>query len=146
MKHKVLAVILVLTVISWAQTVTPTPQSSAPVAKCACCDKASADAKDAHAFCARHGDHHADAKEMASCCNGKEGASCCGKDAKSCIKDGKNSCSDCGKDKTAKVCCGSNCKKGCEDGTCCGSNKVEKGESRGCCDHNLRSQLDPSHN
>jgi hypothetical protein len=145
MKHKVLALILALSVISWAQTAAPTPQTSAPAAKCACCDKAaSADAKDAHACCARHGDHHADAKEMASCCNGKEGASCRGKDAKSCMKAGKNTCSDCDKDKTAKACCGSNCKKACADGTCCSSNKVEKAESN-CCDRIL-SQLDLSHN
>ncbi len=144
MKHKVLALILALTVISWAQTATPTAPSNAPASKCACCEKAaSADAKDAQACCARHAGHQADAKEMASCCNGKEGASCCGKDAKACMNKGKNSCSDCGKDKTAKACCGSNCEKGCKDGTCHGAKKVEQA-AVSCCNHNLNAQSDPT--
>ena len=134
MKYKMLALILALTVISWAQTATPstpsTPQqSTAPdKAKCPCCDKmASSDAKDAHAACMRKHD----GKEMASCCSGKDAKSCCGgKDAKSCMKDDKTAAScckgSCGKekDKTASCCdrkAGKECGKGC-----CGANKSEK--------------------
>lgn len=138
MKYKLLALILTMTVVSWTQTATQsTPsapqQSTAPdKAKCPCCEKmASADAKDAHACCARHGDHKADAKGMASCCTGKDGATCCGgKDAKSCMKAGKDKCcADCDKGKTAKACCNSNCEKDCANGKCGGTKKIEKAES-----------------
>ena len=126
MKHKMLALILALTVVSWAQTATQTApaapqQSTAPVekGKCACCDKmASADSKDAMS-CSRHAEHAKHGKEMASCCAGKDGKSCCGgKDTKSCMKGDKNAascCKDgCGKDKTASACCGGkDCKEGC---------------------------------
>jgi hypothetical protein len=131
MKHKLLALLLALTVMSWAQTATqssPAPeQSTSDKAKGACCDKCAADSKDGHAACMRHG--HGDAKEMASCCDAKEGASCCGgKDAKSCMKDDKTSascCKDgCGKGKTAS-CCDRKAVKTCGKG-CCGSNKSEK--------------------
>jgi len=154
MKYKLLALILTVTVVSWTQTATQstpsTPQqSTAPdKAKCACCEKlASADAKDAHACGARHGDHQADAKEMASCCSGKDGVACCGgKDAKSCMKAGRDKCcSDCDKSKTAKACCGSDCQKQCKGGKCCGAKKVETAESD-CCDRNLSSQIDSSQN
>lgn len=130
MKHKLLTLILALTVASWAQTATQTApaQNAAPEkAKCACCDKsASADAKDAGMKCMRHG-KDADGKETASCCAGKdkEKMSCCGgKDAKSCMKDMKDKnascCKDgCGKEKMASGCCGGNCGKGC-----CGSEKA----------------------
>ena len=102
MKCKLIAVVLALTVMSWAQTATQaapstTPQQSTAPAdkdKCPCCEKmASADAKDAHSCCAHHdmkaGDMKAgDMKGMASCC--KDKASCCdGKDAKSCMRAGK---------------------------------------------------------
>ena len=132
MKHKIFALILALTVISWAQTATQ-PAPSAPTqgtpgkAKCAGCDKMAADSKDGHASCMRHG--KGDAQDMASCCAGKEGKSCCGgKNAKSCMKDDKTAsscCKDgCSKDKMASCCdrkSGKECGKGC-----CGSNKSEK--------------------
>ncbi len=136
MKHKVFALILALTVVSWAQTATPTTpavpqQNTAPdKAKCACCDRmATSDSKDGHASCMRQHDHAADGKEMASCCAGKDAKSCCnGKDAKSCMKDDKNMAScckeGCGKDKTASCCdrkAGKECGKGC-----CGSSKGDK--------------------
>ena len=134
MKHRMLALMLALTVVSWAQTATQTPpstpqQGAAPEkGKAACCDKmASSDSKDAHAACMRKHD----GKKMASCCAGKDEKSCCGgKDAKSCMKDDKTAagcCKDgCGKekDKTAPCCdrkAGKDCGKGC-----CGSNKSEK--------------------
>ena len=131
MKHTIFALILALTVMSWAQTGSQ-PAPSAPTqggtekANCACCDKMAMDAKDGHTACKRHG--KGDAKDMASCCNGKEGKSCCGgKDAMSCVKDEKASascCKDgCGKDKGAS-CCDRKAAKGCGKG-CCGS-KSEK--------------------
>jgi len=129
MKHKLIALILALTVVSWAQTATQTTpstpqQSSAPAekGKCPCCDKmASADTKDAHAFCDHHMKHTGDGKEMAGCCSDKDkdAKSCCGgSDAKSCMKGDKDKsacCGDsCGKDKTADKCCGGkDCEKGC---------------------------------
>lgn len=150
MKYRMPALIFALAVMSWAQTATPAapsdPQSGTPAAKCACCEKmVSSDAKGAPSCSARHGDHKADGKAMASCCTGKHGAPCCGgKDAKSSMKAGKDKCcSDNGR--TAKACSSSNCEKECKDGKCCGARKVEKAES-GCCDRNLRSQIDPSHN
>lgn len=129
MRHKMFALILALTVMSWAQTATPNPPSSPgkapPAAKCACCEKmASADAKGAPACCAHHADAKADSKEMASCCNGKDSASCCGgKDAKACMQGDKMADSCC-KGKGGVKCdrkAGKECGKGC-----CGSNKSEK--------------------
>src|SRR5579862_6089918 len=119
MKSKIFALILALTVVSWAQTSSQaapsdSTQSSAPEkTKTSCCDKMNANG----ASCPRHGKR--DAKDMASCCGGKEMKSCCGdKDAKSCMKDDKTAagcCKDgCGKDKAAKACCGDKeCGKGC---------------------------------
>jgi hypothetical protein len=136
MKHKMIALILALTVVSWAQTVTQTTastpqQSSAPAEKGKCCDKMAADSKDAPASCAdhmKHMKHGGDGKEMAGCCSGKDkdAKSCCvGSDAKSCMKGDKDKsacCGEsCGKDKTAATCCGS---KECEKGCC--SKKSEK--------------------
>src|SRR4029077_15853675 len=119
MKYKMLALIVALTVISWAQTETQTApatpqQSTAPadMAKCACCDKmAAGDMKDMKSCCTHH---HMQAKdgqstEMASCCGGKDAKSCMRKSkdktAASCCKEG---CSKegCGKEKTAADCCG----------------------------------------
>ena len=132
MKHKLFALILALTVVSWAQTATQTAPSapegapSTEKAKCACCDKMSADTKGGHMSCMRH--KHGDAKDMAFCCAGKDGASCCGKDAKSCMKDDKtmaSCCKDgCGKDKMAS-CCDRKAAKQCGK-RCCGGNKSEK--------------------
>ena len=80
MKCKMLALILMLTVVSWTQTATQsTPPSDQPSgtsdkAKCACCDKmAKSDSKDAHAACMRKHD----GKEMASCCTGKDDKESC---------------------------------------------------------------------
>ena len=132
-----IALILVLTVVSWAQTVTQTtpstPQeSSAPADKGKCCDQMAADSEDAPASCAHHMQHTGDGKEMAGCCSGKhkDAKSCCvGSDAKSCMtgdKDKSAGCGEsCGKDKTAATCCGS---KDCEKGCC--SRKAEKAVSR----------------
>lgn len=119
MKHKMLALILALTVVSWAQEATQTapatPQQSTEKAKCACCDKtASADAK---GECCAHHDHAMGSGEKdAMSCSRKDGKSCCGgKDAQSCMKGDKGAscCKDCGKDKTASSCCGGKCEKDC---------------------------------
>jgi len=141
MKHKLIALILALTVVSWAQTATQsTPsapqQGSAPTekGKCPCCNKmaaVAADAKDAHASCANHMKHSGDGKEMAGCCSDKDkdAKSCCaGSEAKSRMKgdEDKSACcgDSCGKDKTADKCCGG---KDCEKGCC--SKKTEKAAS-----------------
>jgi hypothetical protein len=133
MRNKLFALILALTVVSWAQTATqttpatPSQSTATEKAKGACCDKMAADSKDGHAACMRSS-KMSGGKEMASCCGGKDTASCCGKDAKSCMKDEKSAascCKDgCGKDKTASCCdrkAGKECGKGC-----CDSNKSEK--------------------
>ena len=129
MKHKLFALILALTVVSWAQTATQsTPSTSAPTtsdsSKCACCDKMAASSQDGHMSCMRQ--QHGDAKDTAA---GKNGVSCCGgKDAKSCMKGDKTAascCKDgCGKGNMA-TCCDRKAAKGCGKG-CCGSNKSEK--------------------
>lgn len=125
MRYKMLALILALTVISWAQTATPNssanPQAgtqSSEKAKCPCCDK-TANGKGTVA-CASHGKH---SKEMASCCAGKDGKCCGGEEAKACMKGDKNCCSDCMKDKTAS--CGPACEKQCKTGCCNREKKVE---------------------
>ena len=150
MKHKIIALILALTIVSWAQTATQnapaTPaQSTTPTekGKCPCCDKmAAGDTKDSSACCARHDHHSGDSKEMSSCCPGKDAKSCCGgSDAKSCMKNDKGNpacCADCGKDKTAAACCGGNCGKEGERGCCCGANKTEK-TARNCCEREHHS-------
>ena len=138
MKHKLLALLLALTVVSFAQTATQTvpsdPQTGASAEKkCACCNKsASADSKDGAMQCARM--KSADGKEM-SCCGGKDAKACMkgdkDKTTMSCCKDG------CGKDKTASATCGKECGKECKKG-CCSSDKTEKA-SAGCCKHEARS-------
>jgi hypothetical protein len=125
MKYKMLALILALTVVSWAQTATqstpstPEQNTTSEKAKCACCDKmAKSDSKDGHAACMRNHD----GKEMASCCSGKDAKSCCGKDAKSCMKGDKMV--DCCKGKDGMK-CDHTAGKGCGKG-CCGTQKSEK--------------------
>jgi len=157
MKYKMLALILALTVLSWAQTATPTtPQQStvpADKAKCPCCDMmAAADAKDAPTCCARHDMKSAmkdkDGKEMASCCAGKDAKATGGNDAMSCMKNDKDKtaascCKDgcskdsCGKDKTAAACCCGSCGKDGEKG-CCSGKKTEK-SAQSCCAKELHS-------
>ena len=134
MKPKLIALILALTVMSWAQSTTPAPtgQNSNPAkASCPCCEKmASADHKDM--ACSKHKDASAkDGKEM-SCCAGrdaKDAASCCsGKDAKSCSKGDKASASCCGTGKPGDghemACCA---KDGKDDANaCCSGKQCEK--------------------
>lgn len=132
MRYKTIALMLALTVATWAQTASPNPQTStAPEkTKCACCDKtANADGQS----CARHMAKSADGKPMASCCDEKNGKSCCGKDAQ-CMKEGKGCCSGASQDKTAESHCGSDCAKSC--GKACCSGETQKG-STSCC-HKMR--------
>src|ERR1039458_196939 len=107
MRHKLIALVLALTAVSWAQTATQTatstsPQNTAPSDAKACpgCNKmASADmqVKDGPACCMRPAKATTDGKEPA-CCAGKDKAACCsGKDAKSCKRNRA--------DKTAVSCC-----------------------------------------
>jgi hypothetical protein len=154
MNYQMLALILALTVVSWAQIANQnapsTPQQStvpADKAKCPCCDKMAADStKDAHACCAHHDMNGKDGKEMAS---GKDAMSCCsGKDAKSCMRTGKDKaaascCKDgcskdsCGKDKTAAACCGGSCGKDSKKG-CCSDKKSDK-TAKDCCPEEVHS-------
>jgi hypothetical protein len=138
MKYKMLALILALTVATWAQTTTQTApsapqQSTAPAdkEKCPCCDKmAVADSKDMKGCCAHHDMKAGDGKEAMSCMKGDKD-----KTAASCCKDG---CSkeSCGKDKTATACCGEECGK---DGKgCCSSMKKDK-TAKSCCKHEVQS-------
>jgi len=110
MKHKLIAILLALTIASWAQTATPnsTPspeQKAAPAdTKAGCCDKM-AEHADMHKgmACMRHPDASKTDKQdkqsvkgSPSCCAGKDAKnSCCaGKEGKSCSKGAKSSCCD----------------------------------------------------
>jgi hypothetical protein len=134
MKHNLIALILALTLVSWAQTATQvTPSSpqqgtSADAKACPCCNKsASAKTKDSQSCCAHHA-MSADSKEPA-CCAGKDKASCCdGKDGKSCERAGGN--------KTAATCCNAKkCDKNCEKGCCCSGKATEETASNCCARH-----------
>jgi hypothetical protein len=147
MKFKMLALILALTVASWAQTATPTTaptpqQSTEPADKAKSCDKmAPADAKSAAACCAHHDMNSMESKDQASCCGGKnapaKGTMSCmrnsdHKTAASCCKEGcgKDSCA---KEKTASACC-----NGKEGKGCCSGKKMEK-TAKTCCKEELHS-------
>src|ERR1019366_3589499 len=136
MKYKMIALILALTVVSWAQIANQnapsTPQQStvpADKAKCPCCDKMAADStKDAHACCAHHDMSGKDAKSCMRTGKDKAAASCC-KDG--CSKD------SCGKDKTAAACCGGSCGKDSKKG-CCSDKKSDK-TAKDCCPEEVHS-------
>jgi hypothetical protein len=119
MKYKLIAFVLALTAVSWAQTATQ-PEPSAPQqppaatekSACPCCEKvATAEAKDAHSCCAHHDMAATEGKEPMSCAGkSKDKASCCNhSEAMSCSRS---------KDTTA---------------ACCGSDKCEKDGEKGCC-------------
>lgn len=118
MKYKVMAFLLALTMMSWAQSAT-TSQSAATEAKsgCACCEKmSSAENKDGKS-CMRH---KGAAKDNAECCSGKD--SCCKeKDGKSCMKNDNMA------DRSAKGKC-------CEgkEMKCCSGKDEEKAQK--CCE------------
>jgi|SRR5215467_12487075 hypothetical protein len=114
MKIRLFALLLALSVSTWAQTaaqgVPAQSTPSTPKSQCACCDKA---AKEDGAGCCQHAKGKDD-KEVASCC-GKEGSSCCGKGMQcgkesakdgGCCGDGKSCCGKSAEgDKTAMKCC-----------------------------------------
>jgi hypothetical protein len=118
MKYKVIALLLALTMMSWAQS----PNTSQPPtndqnsenaadkkATPCCCDKMSAEHKDGQACVHDKG-----------CCSGKQAASCCNdKEAKACMKG----------DKTADCCANGKCND--KKMSCCSTKKEQKAES--CC-------------
>lgn len=131
MKHKILALVLALTIVAWAQTAPKgqpsTSQSNASGAKGegSCCERSSG-AKDS---CPHHAKHAGEGKEQASCCTGK--------DAKSCQKSAKNGASccgeKCGQDKAA--CSREECAKACKN-ECCSKATAKAGR---CCASETRS-------
>ena len=127
MKLKLIALVLTLTMSSWAQSTPSTPdQKSTPAdgkMTCACCDKtAAADQKEAHA-CMQHNPGKKDDKMTMSCCSGKEAAACCtAKDGKSCAKN----------DQASGSCCEGNKKGEGHEMTCC-SDKDGKTMTHDCC-------------
>jgi hypothetical protein len=135
MKLKLIALLLALTAMSWAQSTTPgqapTPEqkNSTPAdAKGSCprCDQmAPADHKDGKA-CMHHGAAGKDEKEAMSCCSGKDAkgaSSCCaGRDGRSCSKDDKA---------TAACCGGGKCGEGHE--MACWSHEGGKKAANDCC-------------
>jgi hypothetical protein len=135
MKFKLTALILALTVASWAQTATPNPSASAPQENTApqanadCCHK-NASANQGQSCC-RHEMAGKDEKAM-SCGSGEKASACCsGKEAKSCMEGDK--------DKTAAA-CGECCGKGHEKGCCSSHDKDDKtamscGDDKQCGDH-----------
>jgi hypothetical protein len=135
MKLKIIALFFSLTLTSWAQTTTSTPeQKSAPVdtkMACSCCDKmASADQKTTDQNEAHASMHHSaagkDDKTTMSCCSGKDNAGCCaGKDGKSCAKN----------DQAALSCCEGMKKGEGLEMTCC-ADKDGKKMSHDCCGGN----------
>jgi hypothetical protein len=137
MKLKLTALILALTVASWAQTTIQNPappatqENAAPQAKseCACCAKM-ATAKDGHSCC-QHEIAGKDEKAMSSSSGEKASGCCSGKEAKSCMKDDS--------DKSAAT-CGDCCGKDHEKNCCASHNKGDKtamscGDGKQCGEH-----------
>ena len=115
MKLKLTALILALTVASWAQTTTLSPATPATQenaaaqtkSECTCCAK-TASAKEGPSCC-QHAMAGKDEKATA-CVSGDKASGCCsGKEAKSCMKGAKHetamSCSDCCAKDHEKDCC-----------------------------------------
>ena len=139
MKFKFVALILALTVMSWAQTATQsnppsadssTAQTAAPAdakAGCSCCEKGATDAKDGASCCHHHAMSADNSKDMASCCGGKDAKSCCdGKDAKACMRTGS--------DKASAGCCsGAKCADKDGKAGCCTSDKKDATMAMACC-------------
>jgi hypothetical protein len=142
MKSKLLAVLLALNVMCWAQTsTTPNPapapeKKSAPAeAKpaCPCCEHMGADHAAMHngmESCCMHKDAAGKDKDAMSCCAGMDDKMACGraKDNKATAKDDKAPASCCGSGKCAAgkemSCCAA--KAGDADHDCCGGNACGK--------------------
>lgn len=144
MKFKLLAVLLALNVMCWAQTATtpnpaPTPEKKTAPAEakteCPCCEHMSADHAAMHKGmegCCAHKDAAAkDSKEAMSCCAGADGKMACGhdKDTKATAKDGKDAMSCCagGKCEGKEMSC-CTAKAGAAANGCCGGNSCGKHE------------------
>jgi hypothetical protein len=141
MKYRMTALILALTVASWAQTATQNPPAATPQngvqakTDCACCEKtATAGAKEESSCCAHHDmaamDGKMDGKEAMACCAGKDAKSCCGgKDAAACKKNGTDKTAGCGKcsDKDHMKSCCNSAKKGDKSAmNCCGDKQCAR--------------------
>lgn len=112
MRNRIFAIILALTVVSWAQSSNSNPSTTtAEKSACSCCEKMAGSDSGKADCCAQHGK---DGKAMAASCSREKGK-CCGGDAKSCMRaeKGKSCCSECGKEK-ASTCCGDKCAKACK--------------------------------
>ncbi len=115
MKHKLLALVLALTPMSWAQTEAPAPapapqQNTAPAEKkaCSCCDKMSgAKSAEGPSCCARAQATASDGKTP-SCCAGKSAGCCSDKNAKSCTRSMEQTATACNRKS-----CGKQCGKSC---------------------------------
>jgi hypothetical protein len=125
MKFKFVALILTLTIASWAQTTNsaqPAASEKTADTKCACCDKMGANASEHKHACMHAKSSTKDGKDVASCCSGKDDASCCkGKDGKSCAK----------MQTASAACCEGNCTAGGAKGYCTG--KDGKTAAHDCC-------------
>jgi hypothetical protein len=123
MKYKLVALILALTIASWAQSTNsrqaPATDKTAAKTKCACCEKMSSTAKpesSEHKQACMHASAK-DGTETASCCAGEDKASCCkGKDGKACTK-------------ASAGCCGENC---ADMKDCCSAKEAKK-TAHNCC-------------
>jgi hypothetical protein len=147
MKAKLLAILLGLSVMSWAQSATPNPtpapeQKTAPAEakhECPCCEKMGAmhdhaamhdhgAMKDMEGCCMHKDAAAKDGKEAMSCCAGVEGKMACGHetDAKATAKDGKAPASCCagGKCEGKEMsCCAGEAAHGCCGGNSCGKHE-----------------------
>ena len=118
MKCKLIALMLALTLASWAQNSTqtePSTRTSPEKAACSCCAKgAPAEAKSANGCCAHHDMAGQDAKEP-GCCAGKDKSSCCG--AKSCARKKGETQAACNGEKCGKECkqCSKACRNSCKN-------------------------------
>jgi hypothetical protein len=135
MKFKMIAFILSLSILSWAQTATQSkpnqatpPTSSAAQAdnkaECPCCQK-TAESKEAMACCAHHEMAANDGEKPMPCCAGKDAKSCMeDKEGKSCMQGDKSQTASCG----GSGCCGADHEKCCSK-----SEKDGEKAAMGCC-------------
>ena len=125
MKFKFVALILTLTIASWAQTTNsaqPTASDKAADTKCACCDKMEANASEHKHSCMHARSSTQGGKDVASCCSGKNNAACGqGKDGKACAKT----------QTASAACCEGECAS--EDGKGCCAGKDGKATAHNCC-------------
>jgi hypothetical protein len=135
MKHKLIPLVLALTMMSWAQSTPPNQEKAAPEqakSACPCCEKMASEHGEMHK--GMHACMHAnaagkDSKEAMSCCAGKDAKGemgCCGKDGKACAKENQTAKGE----KSSMACCGANCQG--HDMACC-SHKDGDAASHGCC-------------